>query len=83
MSFIFRPTAETMKQVLSRSENPAKDKMAVSVLKHWASEHEDKFAELVGSLLSSRYPGSSPNKRKRGPKITYNTPMPPSAEQVS
>jgi len=38
----------------------------VSTLKYWCQEHEEKLGELMASLLSSRYPNISPNKRKRG-----------------
>ncbi|KAL0270689.1 UNVERIFIED_CONTAM: hypothetical protein PYX00_008010 [Menopon gallinae] len=76
-----RPTAEIMKHLLSRTVSPSQDKFVVSILKYWAGEHEDKFAELVGSLLNSRFPGTSPNKRKRG-KANSNPSGPPTADQV-
>lgn len=70
-----------MKHLLSRTVSPSQDKFVVSILKYWAGEHEDKFAELVGSLLNSRFPGTSPNKRKRG-KANSNPSGPPTADQV-
>ncbi|EEB13506.1 conserved hypothetical protein [Pediculus humanus corporis] len=76
------PTAEIMKHLLSRTISSPQDKFVVSILKYWAAEHEDKFAELVGSLLNSRYPGTSPNKRKRGAKSNLNSSGPPTADQV-
>ncbi|KAK6631392.1 hypothetical protein RUM43_000169 [Polyplax serrata] len=78
-----RPTAEIMKHLLSRTVSSShQDKFVVSILKYWALEHEDKFAELVGSLLNSRYPGTSPNKRKRGAKSISNHSGLPTADQV-
>ena len=71
-----------MKHLLSRTISSPQDKFVVSILKYWAAEHEDKFAELVGSLLNSRYPGTSPNKRKRGAKSNLNSSGPPTADQV-
>lgn len=71
-----------MKHLLSKSVSSSQDKFVVSILKYWAAEHEDKFAELVGSLLNSRYPGTSPNKRKRGAKASSNASGPPTADQV-
>jgi len=77
-----RPTAEIMRHLLSRSVRDPHDKFVISILKHWATEHEDKFAELIGSLLNSRYPNSSPNKRKRGGKSSASSSGPPNADQV-
>lgn len=72
-----------MKHLLSRTVFQPQDKFVVSILKYWAGEHEDKFAELIGSLLNSRYPGTSPNKRKRGAKSSSNPAGPPTADQVN
>ncbi|XP_066993064.2 integrator complex subunit 3 isoform X2 [Anabrus simplex] len=82
-----RPTAELLKHVLSREVHPPRDVFVVSVLKYWCREHEEKLGELVASLLSSRYPNTSPNKRKRGGgggnRASASTGTgPPSAEQV-
>jgi integrator complex subunit 3 len=71
-----------MKHLLSRSVRELSDKFVVSILKYWSSEHEDKFAELIGSLLNSRYPNTSPNKRKRGGKGSTSSSGPPTADQV-
>lgn len=59
----------------------------VSTLKYWCQEHEEKLGELMASLLSSRYPNTSPNKRKRGGGGANRAGLgagagPPSAEQV-
>lgn len=61
-----RPTAELLKHLLSREVRPPQDVFVVSTLKYWCQEHEEKLGELMASLLSSRYPNISPNKRKRG-----------------
>ncbi|KAE8739628.1 hypothetical protein FOCC_FOCC014893 [Frankliniella occidentalis] len=61
-----RPTAELMRNVMSREVKAPKDVFVVSLLKHWCRNHEEKVGELVAGLLSNRQPNTSPNKRKRG-----------------
>lgn len=61
-----RPTAEQVRHVVSRDAKPAADLFTVSALRGWCRDHEDRLAELLAALLTSCYPQSSPNKRKRG-----------------
>lgn len=82
-----RPTADLLKHLLSREVRPPQDVFVVSTLKYWCREHEEKLGELMASLLSSRYPNTSPNKRKRGGgganRATSGASAgPPTAEQV-
>ncbi|XP_021933684.1 integrator complex subunit 3 isoform X2 [Zootermopsis nevadensis] len=82
-----RPTAELLKHLLSREVRPPQDVFVVSTLKYWCQEHEEKLGELMANLLSSRYPNTSPNKRKRGGGGANRAGLgagagPPSAEQV-
>ncbi|KAI8434241.1 hypothetical protein MSG28_012338 [Choristoneura fumiferana] len=46
------------------------------------ADYEDKVGDLVSVLLSTRYPGTSPNKRKRPGKHSIPPNAPPSAELV-
>lgn len=85
--FYHRPTAELLKHLLSREVRPPQDVFVVSTLRYWCQEHEEKLGELVANLLSSRYPNTSPNKRKRGGGGANRAGLgagagPPSAEQV-
>ncbi|KAJ9587486.1 hypothetical protein L9F63_028259, partial [Diploptera punctata] len=81
-----RPTADLLKHLLSREVRPPQDVFVVSALKYWCQEHEEKLGELIASLLSSRYPNTSPNKRKRGGGANRASSGasagPPTAEQV-
>nr|CAD7396344.1 unnamed protein product [Timema cristinae] len=78
-----RPTAELLKHLLSREVRPPGDVFVLSTLKYWCREHEEKLGELISALLSSRYPNTSPNKRKRGGGGKGNaTSGPPTADQV-
>lgn len=53
-----------------------------SALRYWCRDYEEKLGELLANLLSTRYPATSPNKRKRtGPKQNQQS-GPPSGEQV-
>ncbi|KAF6208233.1 hypothetical protein GE061_016685 [Apolygus lucorum] len=75
-----RPTAELVKQVLSRDVGPNCDMFVMSVLLSWCREHENTLADLVASLLSSRCPAvASPNKRKR---TGTRASAAPSAERI-
>lgn len=62
------PTAELVKNVLSRDVKPPSDDFVVSVLHCWCRDRDDEetLGDLVAGLLSSRCPQTSPNKRKRG-----------------
>uniref|UniRef100_A0A069DZP7 SOSS complex subunit A homolog n=3 Tax=Triatominae TaxID=70999 RepID=A0A069DZP7_9HEMI len=75
-----KPTAELLKEVLSRDVGPNCDLFVVSVLLAWCREHEDILAELIAALLSSRCPAvASPNKRKRA---GTRASAAPSAERI-
>lgn len=75
-----RPTADLVKQVLSRDVGPNCDLFVISVLLSWCREHEDTLADLIASLLSSRCPAvASPNKRKR---TGTRASAAPSAERI-
>ncbi|XP_014244621.1 integrator complex subunit 3 [Cimex lectularius] len=75
-----KPTAELVKQVLSRDVGPHCDLFVVSVLLSWCREHEGVLSELIASLLSSRCPAvASPNKRKRA---GTRASAAPSAERI-
>lgn len=53
----------------------------VAALRYWCRDYEDKLGDLLANLLSTRYPATSPNKRKR--TATKNQSSgPPSGEQV-
>lgn len=61
-----KPTLDLVKHVLSRDVKPESDVFAVSALRCWCRDYEERLGELVANLLSSRCPPVSPNKRKRG-----------------
>ncbi|XP_041980824.1 integrator complex subunit 3 homolog [Aricia agestis] len=75
-----RPTADVLRQLFCRTVDD-EDTFVLSTVMYWCQDYEDKVADLLAVLLSTRYPGTSPNKRKRSSKsIPSNAP--PSAEQV-
>ncbi|KAL1117815.1 hypothetical protein AAG570_004130, partial [Ranatra chinensis] len=75
-----KPTADLVKQVLSRDVGPPCDLFVESVLLWWCRDHEERLGELVGALLTSRCPAvASPNKRKRG---GTRASAAPSAERI-
>lgn len=72
---------ELLKQLLCR-QSVNGDMFVVSALQYWCRDYEDKLGELLANLLSTRYPATSPNKRKRtGPKHNQQS-GPPTGEQV-
>ncbi|XP_044262871.1 integrator complex subunit 3 homolog [Tribolium madens] len=75
-----RPNADYIKYLFSRELSPHGDLFIFTIIKYWCDEYIDKVAELISSLLSTRYPSTSPNKRKRSGK-TMSASV-PSAEQV-
>jgi integrator complex subunit 3 len=81
ISVFFRPTQELLKQLLTRQSTEG-DMFVVAALKYWCREYEDKLGELLGTLLLSRYPIISPNKRKRSSIKHNQIPGLPSGEQV-
>lgn len=83
--FIFyfsRPTLELLRQLFTRQNNDG-DTFVVAALRYWCRDYEDKLGELLANLLSTRYPATSPNKRKRaGAKQNQQQSGPPTGEQV-
>lgn len=76
-----RPTLELLRQLLAR-QNVDGDMFVVAALRYWCRDYEEKLSELLANLLSTRYPATSPNKRKRsGPKHNQQSGT-PSGEQV-
>ncbi|CAH0553615.1 unnamed protein product [Brassicogethes aeneus] len=77
-----KPNAEYVKQLFSRDICDSNgDHFVFTVIKYWCDEYIDKVAELISSLLSTRYPSTSPNKRKRPGKSLSGATV-PSADQV-
>ncbi|VVC95246.1 unnamed protein product [Leptidea sinapis] len=76
-----RPTAEVIRQMFCRTLDD-EDSFVVSTVMYWCQDYEDKVADLLSVLLSTRYPGTSPNKRKRPGKHSIPSNAPPSAELV-
>ncbi|XP_066151238.1 integrator complex subunit 3 homolog [Euwallacea fornicatus] len=78
-----KPNADYIKCLFSRDICDNGDLFIFTVIKYWCDEYIDKVAELISALLSTRYPSTSPNKRKRtnaGSKVLSTTV--PSADQV-
>ncbi|XP_048524257.1 integrator complex subunit 3 homolog [Dendroctonus ponderosae] len=78
-----KPNADYIKCLFSRDICDNGDLFIFTVIKYWCDEYIDKVAELISALLSTRYPSTSPNKRKRtnaGNKVLSTTV--PSADQV-
>lgn len=78
-----KPTPEIIKYLFSRDIRENGDDLVFTVIKYWCSgsENTDKVGELISSLLSTRYPATSPNKRKRTGNKSLSSTV-PSADQV-
>ncbi|PZC79911.1 hypothetical protein B5X24_HaOG215675 [Helicoverpa armigera] len=76
-----KPTADVVRQLFCRAVDD-EDTFVVSTLMYWCQDYEDKVGDLLSVLLSTRYPGTSPNKRKRPGKHSIPPNAPPSAELV-
>ncbi|XP_037731584.1 integrator complex subunit 3 homolog isoform X4 [Drosophila subpulchrella] len=76
------PTNEIIRLMLSRETKSRGDPFVTSALRFWCQRYEEKLSEIIASLLTSKYPSSSPNKRKRPSKGTSITNSSPSADQV-
>ncbi|OAD54141.1 Integrator complex subunit 3 like protein [Eufriesea mexicana] len=76
-----KPTLELLRQLLAR-QNVDGDMFVVAALRYWCRDYEEKLGELLANLLSTRYPATSPNKRKRSGAKHNQQPGPPSGEQV-
>lgn len=86
-SMRYRPTLDLLRQLLAR-QNVDGDMFVVAALRYWCRDYEDKLGELLANLLSTRYPATSPNKRKRSGSRVPSVPKqnqqsgPPTGEQV-
>lgn len=77
-----KPTPDLMKQLFAR-EVCNGDMFVISVLKFWCQDYMDKLGELISSLLSTRHPATSPNKRKRsGTKSQSSSQGAPASDLV-
>ncbi|KAF2881057.1 hypothetical protein ILUMI_25118 [Ignelater luminosus] len=75
-----QPTAECIKYLFSRDVRED-DAFIFTIVKYWCEDYIDKVGELIFNLISTRYPSTSPNKRKRAGSKSLNTTV-PSADQV-
>lgn len=76
-----KPTADIIKHLFSRDVRENGDRLIFTVIKYWCDEFMDKVGELISGLLSTRYPATSPNKRKRWGNKSLSSTV-PSADQV-
>ncbi|XP_043276838.1 integrator complex subunit 3 isoform X2 [Venturia canescens] len=76
-----KPTMELLRQLLARQSADG-DMFVVAALRYWCRDYEDKLSELLANLLSTRYPATSPNKRKRTGAKQNQQSGPPTGEQV-
>lgn len=76
-----KPNADYIKYLFQRDLSENGDLFVFTIIKYWCDEYIDKVAELISSLLSTRYPSTSPNKRKRPGKVLSSATV-PSADQV-
>lgn len=76
-----KPNADYVKYLFSRDVSDNGDLFIFTIVKYWCDEYIDKVAELISSLLSTRYPSTSPNKRKRTPGKAISATV-PSSDQV-
>lgn len=73
---------DLLRQLLAR-QNVDGDMFVVAALRYWCRDYEEKLGELLANLLSTRYPATSPNKRKRsGGKQNQQQSGLPTGEQV-
>ncbi|CAG9815347.1 unnamed protein product [Phaedon cochleariae] len=77
-----KPNADYIKYLFSRDICDNGDLFVFTIIKYWCDEYIDKVAELISSLLSTRYPSTSPNKRKRSSSSKTLSATVPSADQV-
>ncbi|CRK95583.1 CLUMA_CG009044, isoform A [Clunio marinus] len=78
------PSEELVKLLLSRemSKSDRGDPFVTSTFRHWCVEFEEQLSEIIANLLISKYPQSSPTKRKRTLKSNNQSNGAPSAEQL-
>lgn len=77
-----KPSTELVKCLLSRESKNKADSFVISVLRCWCEEFEGKLSEIIAGLLTSKYPATSPNKRKRPLKSSPLQHSTPSSEQI-
>ncbi|XP_055593273.1 integrator complex subunit 3 homolog [Uranotaenia lowii] len=77
-----KPSTDLVKCLLSRDSKNKADAFVISVLRCWCEEYEGKLSEIIANLLTSKYPSSSPNKRKRPLKSSPLQNCTPSSEQI-
>lgn len=76
-----KPSADVIKYLFSRDIRDRGDVLVFTLIKYWCENCMDKVGELISSLLSTRYPSTSPNKRKRSNNKSLSATV-PSADQV-
>uniref|UniRef100_A0A1Q3G233 SOSS complex subunit A homolog n=1 Tax=Culex tarsalis TaxID=7177 RepID=A0A1Q3G233_CULTA len=77
-----KPSTDLVKCLLSRDSRNKADAFVISVLRCWCEEYEGKLSEIIASLLTSKYPQNSPNKRKRPLKSSPSQNCSPSSDQI-
>ncbi|XP_059617022.1 integrator complex subunit 3 homolog [Phlebotomus argentipes] len=77
-----KPNAELVRLLLSRETKNRGDPFVTSALRYWCQEFEEKLSEIIAGLLTSKYPNSSPNKRKRPLKNNSVQTTSPTSEQL-
>ncbi|KAK4881278.1 hypothetical protein RN001_004597 [Aquatica leii] len=75
-----QPSADSVKYLFSRDVRDD-DVFLFTIIKYWCEDYLDKIGELIFNLISTRYPSTSPNKRKRTGNKSLSTTV-PSADQV-
>ncbi|XP_055918367.1 integrator complex subunit 3 homolog [Eupeodes corollae] len=76
------PNVELIRLLLSRETKTRGDPFVTSALRFWCQRGEEKLSEIIAGLLTSKYPSSSPNKRKRPLKGNQSMGSTPSADQI-
>ncbi|XP_058793302.1 integrator complex subunit 3 isoform X2 [Phymastichus coffea] len=76
------PSQEILKHLLAR-KNTDGDMFVAAILKYWCHEHENILSELLAALLCTRFPVTSPSKRKRSSNKNHaGTSFFPTGEQI-
>lgn len=69
------PSADSVKYLFSRDIR-ADDTFIFTVVKCWCEDYLEKLAEHIFNLVTTRYPATSPNKRKRAAGKSLSTATP-------
>ncbi|XP_058454591.1 integrator complex subunit 3 homolog isoform X2 [Malaya genurostris] len=77
-----KPSTDLVKCLLSRECKNKADSFVICVLRCWCEEYEGKLSEIIAGLLTSKYPSSSPNKRKRPLKSSPMQNCAPTSDQI-